>query len=70
MALMDVTEKDNNNVATRSELIRKTATIEASVIAWMAEATQLHSDVDAGDKANVLALLTDLRAKLASATAI
>ena len=70
MALMADTAMANNNVSSRDELLRKTGTIEASVVAWVAEAKQLYKDVDSGDKATILALLDDLRTKLTAATAI
>jgi len=70
MALLADTRKANNNVARQDDLNRRIGTIESQVLAWMAEATQLHTDVDAGDKAEVLAMRDDLIAKLTASVVI
>jgi len=70
MALLNDTRTANNNVASQDDLQRRIGTIESQVLAWMAQAITLHSDVDAGDKAEILAMRDDLVARLTAATAI
>ena len=70
MALLDETRKANNNVSRYDELTRKIGAIESQVVAWMAEATQLHTDVDTGDKSKILQLRADLITRLQTAVAI
>ena len=70
MALLNETRTANNNISSYDELIRRTNSIEAQVIAWMAEATTLHGDVDVPDKQTILDLRASLIAKLTAATAI
>lgn len=62
-ALAD-TRKANNNVAIQDDLTRKIGIIESQVIAWIATAATLHSDVDSGDKAEILAMKADLISRL------
>ena len=62
-ALAD-TRKANDNVTLEDDLIRKIGTIESQVAAWMAQATTLHGNVDAGDKPSILAHKADLVARL------
>jgi len=70
MALMADTRKENKNVATQDNLIRKVNTIEDMVIDWMEVLAELHASVDDGDKSEVLALRASLISKLTAAVSI
>ena len=70
MALLSETRTANDNVSSYDDLTRRIGTIESTVIAWMGQATALHSAVDTVDQASILALRTDLIARLNTATTI
>jgi len=60
-------EQARDNAATRQKLISDMLALEGNTINWMAQATVLHTNSHADDKADIIALRDDLIARLTSA---
>lgn len=60
VAICELREKDDH-ADTYSQLEREKAKILAAITGWMARATALHTGVDAGKKAEIVALRDALK---------
>lgn len=69
MALLSETRAAINNVSRHDELLRRIGTIEAQVVAWLAEANALAAAVDELDKKTIMDMIKDLDDRLTAAKA-
>ncbi len=68
--LLAETALARDNLSNKENLERKIGRLESEVIAWIAEATTLHANVDPADQATIVALRDDLKSRLAAAVVI
>ena len=59
-----------DNSSSTDDLNRRIGIIESTVLVWMSEATTLHTNSHTDDKAAVIAMRNDLKARLTAAIAL
>jgi len=69
MAILNNTDFElmQSNNSRRKDLQNRIGQIESQVIAWMTAATALHTDSHVDDKAAIIAMRDDLKARLQAA---